>query len=283
MNFNLLKRAKILWPEIPWVSLGQTFQLKSFFVFFFCLKHTKCVTECRRRDIDLWIIKSIWCAVQPVLSTGCQSPLSGSILGFPVCICQQWLTTVSPFNPAAAVGACRSEGQIEELQDGTCVRDIREGVSTRRKWRSRCGSDGPPIGLRLSLIRGGLPTQTWRSIVINTPHCVFSLSHSLFSFVALQVDGGGVNSGDGAWGGGVWRCIECQKKTNASVYLWDISSNILPARTQTHAHTLSNIPLIDSEQGVRGVRGYNVLYSRADGEGRIVWIHEVWHVTENKK
>lgn len=37
--------------------------------------------------------------------------------------------------------------------------------------------------------------------------------------------------------GGVWPRIECQKETNASVYLWEISSNILPERTYTHTYT----------------------------------------------
>lgn len=133
----------------------------------------------------------------------------------------------------------------------------RESKWQEKEWGSHGGSDRPPIGLCLSVIRGRLPVPTRRSIVINTPHRCFSHSSSPALFFCLLSCRGG---------GGVWPCMECWTETNARVYLQDISSNILlwesahaDIFTRVHAavHTISvsDIPLLSKQWGGIGGRG----------------------------
>lgn len=69
----------------------------------------ECVPNTRRkgRFMHMACMQCAWMCrtVRPV-----PSPLSGSILRLPVSICQRWLTTISPFNPAA-VTTRRSKGR----------------------------------------------------------------------------------------------------------------------------------------------------------------------------
>lgn len=151
-----------------------------------------------------------------------------------------------------------------------CPMHKRESKLKKKEWRSWTGSDRPPIGLCLGQINGRLRSRPKGRLSLILPNVSF-LFLAPFSLLAKRPRYGG---------GGAADCIECQTETNARVYHWDISSNILLERECTHRHIPTQAsthskshtsPHRVSAVGKGGVP-LSVLYSRAERERRTTWI-----------